>query len=177
MRQSKIQLVELKLGKILIAPNTKYKEPSSAEEAEGIDMALQSAKTICKSPEYWATPVDVDEKIRDHTYTVKLGIRTPPAGSGYPYNFEVQYSGVIVNFDPQDGNPDKFAAKYGLALLYGAVRDQIFTLTAKMKGGALLVPTMSFEDEEYEDLFAAHQRLTQASSKKKLEATEDASDN
>lgn len=171
MRQSKIQLVDLKLGKVLASANPRYKEPASPVEEENVDLALQSAKTICKSPEYWASHGEIDQSILDHTYTVKLGVRTPPGGTGYPFNLEVQFSGVIVNFDPTDGNPDKHAAKYGLALLYGAVRDQIYSLTAKMKGGPLLVPTMSFEDEEYEELLAAHERLTQAS-KKKLEASD-----
>ena len=161
MRHSKIQLVELTLGKVLVTPNSRYKDPATTAEAPA-DMGLQSAKTICKNPEFWEKQLDIDAAVRDHTYAVKLGIRTPPNSTGYPYNFEIQFTGVVVNFDSVDGDSDKLAAKYGLALLYGAIRDQLLSLTSKMKAGQLLVPTMSFEDEKYEDMFAAHQRLTSA---------------
>lgn len=172
MKQSKIQLVELTLGKVFVVPNNLYRDPSREDDEDSLNLDIQSAKTICKSPEFWDGNTSSDEQDVNHTYTVKLGIRTPPnLVTGYPYKFEVQYSGVIVNFDPADGNPNDMAAKYGLALLYGAIRDQIFALTSKMKSGPLLIPTMAFDDADFESMHAAHQRLLHES-KKKVEGQE-----
>jgi hypothetical protein len=170
MKQSKIQLANLYLVKVQLMENSRWDESEATDDQTG-KLALQSAKTIAKNPDYWDADDEVDEATRNHTYLVKLGIRTPPGSeNGYPYSFEVIFSGIIVNFDPTDGNSDQMATKYGLALLYGAVRDQVVGMTSKMKRGQLLLPTMSFEDETYEELFAAHERLEALREKKKLAA-------
>ncbi len=161
MKQSKIQLVDLTLVRLSFLNNPHYDNSPNDDKVDG-GLILQSAKTIHKFPEYWDDQkVDsVAEAIKDHTYRVKLGVRTiPDDRNAYPYQFEVMYSGVILVLDHLDGDPNVYAAKYGLTLLYGAIRDQVHALSSQMSRGRLLLPTMSFEDERYEDLLAAHEKI------------------
>jgi hypothetical protein len=173
MKQSKIQLSDLTLVRVRLALNQKYEEEELAQSPRNLQ--LQNAATIAKYPDYWTQGDNVDAYIKEHTYLVRLGIRTPPSENGYPYSFEIMFSGVIVNFDPADGNSDQLAAKYGLALLYGAIRDQIMGMTGKMKRGGLLLPTMSFEDETFDALSEAHVRMEANIEKRRL-ATQQAAE-
>lgn len=165
MKESKIQLLSLDLERVTFKKNPRYQKGSSQSEDDSVqNFALQSAKAITKSPEFWDDDDKVDPEAKEHTYTVRLGIRTPLREStAYPYQFEVIFSGVVVNFDHTDGDSDQLATKYGLALLYGAVRDQIIALSSKMKHGRLLLPTMSFDDDRYETLSAAHDAIVNKS--------------
>lgn len=158
MIPSKIQLVELTLIKSTIVENPLFitdKEDTTEQETDNFE--LQSAKTIC--------PVAIDHLAKSEfegfvQHRVRLGVRTPlKHGHGFPYSFEVIWSGIILNTDSKDGDPQEMAVKYGLALLYGAVRDHVFNLTARMSRGSLLVPTMSFQDETYEHLYDAHLQI------------------
>ncbi len=154
MRKSKIQLLQTSLLKLSIEPvaDLKYenRRPSNPFEYEKI--TLETSKACSKLREYWSALPPPVESIRETTYHVQLGLRTPADIDDVgPYRFEIVYSAVITVLpDRAKGSlsDDDMALQYGLTLLYGVIREQISTLTYKMSWGQVMLPTMTFLDEK-----------------------------
>ena len=154
MRRSKIQLLQTSLLKISIEPvaDSKYEDRVPSNPFEYEKVVLETSRSYLKLNEYWNGVKPPNESIRDSTYQVRLGLRTPTDLEEIgPYRFEVVYSAVIsILPDRAKGeiSEEDLALQYGLTLLYGVIREQISTLTCKMVWGQVMLPTMTFLDEK-----------------------------
>lgn len=154
MRKSDIQLLQTLLLKLTIEPvaDSKYanRRPSNPFEYEKI--VLETSKSCMKLSAYWSVTPPPIESLKDTTYHVQLGLRTPNGSDDVgPYKFEIVYSAVIAVLPDRDKgtiSEDDLALQYGLTLLYGVIREQISTLTYKMSWGQVMLPTMNFLDEK-----------------------------
>ena len=68
-------------------------------------------------------------------------------GKVAPYNLDIEVAGVfsIVSNMPVADRED-FVLVNGCAVLYGAIRDQVLTLTSRSARGPLMLPTVNFLD-------------------------------
>lgn len=144
MKASPIQLIESHLEKISVQPNRSYKNVKSADVDH---VTLQTFKRVVPAAEYWnkrKTPVD---GIESRTFLITLGVRTPTDEKFKgPYVFEVICSGVVICVPDGIGtmSAERAAREYGLSLMYGQVRENVAALTARMRSGIHMLPTVSF---------------------------------
>ena len=165
MKKSFIQLLQTSLLKLSIEPasDLKYenRRPSNPFEYEKI--VLETSKACSKLNEYWSALPPPIESVRETTYHVQLGLRTPTDLEDVgPYKFEIVYSAVITILpDRAKGklSDDDMALQYGLTLLYGVIREQISTLTYKMTWGQVMLPTMTFMDEKHSSFVNPDEQL------------------
>jgi len=154
MKKSKIQLLQTSLLKLSIepVPDLKYENRRPSNPFEYDKIVLETSKDCTKLSEYWSGIAPPIESIRETTYQVQLGLRTPTDMEDVgPYRFEIVYSAVIVVLPDRSVGKltdDDMALQYGLTLLYGVIREQISTLTYKMSWGQVMLPTMTFMDEK-----------------------------
>jgi len=154
MKKSNIQLLQTSLLKLSIepVPDLKYENRRPSNPFEYDKVILETSKECTKLREYWSGIAPPVESIRETTYHVQLGLRTPADSDEVgPYSFEIVCSAVIVVLpDRKVGKltDDDVALQYGLTLLYGIIREQISTLTYKMPWGQVMLPTMTFLDEK-----------------------------
>lgn len=148
MRLSPIQLLESNIEVLSIKRD--FDGDDAPERSLTSSLDLQVYKNIEQVNDYW----NKDEKLeppelRNRTYEVTLGIRTPPQKNFEQYHFEIVVTGVIVclpeNF--QHKSVADMAHEYGLTLLYGIIREQFAATTARMRGGTKMLPTLSFIGE------------------------------
>ena len=83
-------------------------------------------------------------------YGVKLRISVEnKEGKIAPYDLDVEVAGVfeIINKKIKKEEREEMVTVNGCAVLYSAIRDQIMTLTARSVRGALILPTVNFQDK------------------------------
>ncbi len=154
MKKSDIQLLQTSLLKLSIepVPNPKFEIRRPSNPFEYDKVVLETSRECTTLSEYWSGIEPPMESIRETTYHVQLGLRTPADSDDVgPYRFEIVYSAVIVVMpDRKVGKltDDDMALQYGLTLLYGIIREQISTLTYKMPWGQVMLPTLTFLDEK-----------------------------
>ncbi len=149
MKLSPIQLLESSLEVVSI------KRDFNTSTSEGISLTssvdFQVYKELRQELNYWEASDQVDPPdLRNRTYVVSLGIRTPPDKNYNQYNFEIVATGVVVCL------PEKFENKsvedmvfeYGLTLLYGMIREQFAATTSRMRSGTKVLPTLNFLGEK-----------------------------
>lgn len=164
MKSSPIQVLESFPEKILLTIAESFDEKTQSGSFEKLDM--QVFRNIADFPDFWDEPPPV-EGLEKKTYKVTLGIRTPKDKSAGPYLFEFVTSGVVVCVrDVGDKSSRDIAYEYGLTILYGNIREQIATLTSRMRPGIRFLPTLSFIGEKpHEPVLKDSKRVV---SKKKL---------
>jgi|GEM_PF-2623104 hypothetical protein len=154
MKKSDIQLLQTSLLKLSLepVPDSKFENRRPSNPFEYAKVVLETSKECTKLREYWTGIAPPVESIRETTYHVQLGLRTPAGSDDVgPYRFEIVCSAVIVVMpDRKVGKltDDDVALQYGLTLLYGIIREQISTLTYKMPWGQVMLPTLTFLDEK-----------------------------
>jgi preprotein translocase subunit SecB len=82
-------------------------------------------------------------------FAVKLKLKVDnKEGQPSDYLFDVEAVGYFVlQFNTKsDIEAHDIAHTNGAALLYGAIRDQLFTLSTRFPGGPLILPTVHFLD-------------------------------
>lgn len=65
-----------------------------------------------------------------------------------PYKIDVALEGLILipkGAEKLD-DPEDLAAVNGASFLWGAVREQVLTITSRMRGGPVVMPSMKFHD-------------------------------
>lgn len=147
MKSSPVQLLQSTIEKISVDANLEF---DSKITPFGEDVELQ-VREICEPfPDFWnaqerTPPI---EELPARTYLVRLAIRSNPEKSKeIPYSFELIFSGVVASVPSFVDMPAADSARqYGLAMLYGAMREQFLTMTSRMPHGARLLPTASFMD-------------------------------
>lgn len=65
-----------------------------------------------------------------------------------PYTIEVAVEGVVLipKGAEQYGAPEDLAAVNGASLLWSAVREQVLSITSRMRAGPAMLPTVHFHD-------------------------------
>lgn len=139
MLPSKLQLHELyylsiKIAARPITPNADESVPfnfNGVNIAEGVDLT------------------EVDEDKEDpKLFVLKFRILIEnKEGKIAPYDIDIDAAGVFsVNPSLPLAERQEFVLINGCSVLYGAIRDQILTLTARSARGPLLLPTVNFLD-------------------------------
>lgn len=147
MKPSPVQLLQSTIEKISVDANLDF-DPQQDEQL-GDNVELQVRELCEPFPQYWETQGQTPpiEGLEDRTFVVRLAIRTDPElAASLPYAFELIFSGVVAS-DPSWKHPQA-ARQYGLAMIYGAMREQFLTMTSRMPHGARLLPTVSFMDPD-----------------------------
>ncbi len=65
-----------------------------------------------------------------------------------PYKMDVAIEGVILILKGAEelGDPEDLAAVNGASMLWSAVREQILTITSRMRAGPVVLPSVHFHD-------------------------------
>jgi hypothetical protein len=65
-----------------------------------------------------------------------------------PYKIDIAVEGIILipKGAEQLGDPEDLAAVNGTSLLWSAVREQVLTITSRMRAGPVVLPTVHFHD-------------------------------
>lgn len=65
-----------------------------------------------------------------------------------PYTIDIATEGVVLVPDGAEklGAPEDLAVVNGTSLLWSAVREQVLSLTARMRAGPVMLPTVHFHD-------------------------------
>lgn len=65
-----------------------------------------------------------------------------------PYKIDVAIEGVILILRGAEklGDPEDLAAVNGASMLWSAVRDQVLTITSRMRAGPVVLPSVHFHD-------------------------------
>lgn len=147
MKLSPIQLLESFPEKVWVERNKSEGAPEDGESVfDRID--LQVFKRIEPFPDFWedAPPVP---GLKDRTFRLTLGVRTPEETKVGAYVFEFVVTGAIACIPETLGgrNPEDVAFEYGLAILYGMIREQFASISSRMQPGIRLLPTLSFMGE------------------------------
>ena len=139
MQLSPVQLLESKFIKVLVEINHEHKE--SKDSASGGELEIEHMMHIEKHDSS-NTP-----NPNHPCYVLVLGLRSGTDEPSTRYKFELVVT-AIVSIDPtkfkEGWNLDDTATKFGFNILYGQIREVLTTLTGRMNGGTLLLPTMSF---------------------------------
>jgi hypothetical protein len=146
MKLSPIQLLESSIEKILVE---RVRGDVSKEEGEMSNtLDFQVFKEIKPLPGFWEQPPEPAD-LKERTFMVTLGIRTPATKSFHNYGFELVVSGVLVSLreEYRSHSVQDMVLEYGLTLLYGIAREQFTATTARMSNGPCVLPTMSFIGE------------------------------
>jgi hypothetical protein len=143
MKASPIQLLSSTLDRVKVEANSEYVDSPKARSDE---LVLESFKQWEPCPEYWSDEDVSVPGVESRTYRITLGVRTPKSQSGSPYAFDVICSGVVVCLPEGVGDlsPEQAAYQYGCSILFGIIREQVVSLTARMAHGLRLLPTVSF---------------------------------
>lgn len=70
-----------------------------------------------------------------------------------PYKIDVAVEGLILipKGAEQVGDSEDLAAVNGASMLWGAIREQVTTITSRMRAGAVVMPSMNFLDLKKEN--------------------------
>ncbi|BBU69632.1 protein-export chaperone SecB [Fluviibacter phosphoraccumulans] len=146
MKLSPIQLLQSSVQQITVFSVDTEKPELSQPMLSTLD--FQVLKEIQLNKQFWDDEPNAGT-MKDRTYRVTLGIRTPEDKSFHQYRFEIVLTGVVVSMQeafPQHSVED-MVFEYGLTLLFGIAREQLATTTARMSNGSCLLPTMNFMGE------------------------------
>ena len=148
MKPSPVQLLQSTIEKFSVEANMLGSD-RAAPTSEDVQLQV---KAFCEPfAGFWEDQVPPVDGIEERTFMVRLSIRTEPDGAAsIPYSFELVFSGVVACF-PETLNgfvPALTARQYGLAMIYGAMREQFLTFTSRMPHGARLLPTVSFMEPD-----------------------------
>jgi hypothetical protein len=146
MKLSPIQLLESSVEKILVERIRGDAGEQAHEMSDTLD--FQVFKEIKPFPEFWVQPPE-PALLKETTFVVTLGIRTPAGKSFHGYGFELVVSGVLASLQEsyRSHGVQDMVFEYGLTLLYGIAREQFTATTARMSNGPCVLPTMSFIGE------------------------------
>ena len=146
MKPSPIQLMRSTIEKLSVEVNSDYQ--SGTEDAQLMEnLVLQFKEDFRPLDGHWSeqNPVPMPG-IEQRTFSVSLGIRTDPDDLKGPYSFEVVASGIVACVPERvhELTAAEAARQYGLAMIYGSMREQLLTVTSRMVHGGRLLPTVSF---------------------------------
>lgn len=148
MRLSPIQLLESNLEVVSIKRDFDGHDLPERSLTSSLD--LQVYKDVHQIFDYWGPEENPEPpELKNRTYAVSLGIRTPPQKNYEKFHFEFVVTGVIVCLRESftSKSVHDMVHEYGLTLLYGIIREQFAATTSRMRGGTKMLPTLSFMGE------------------------------
>lgn len=79
-------------------------------------------------------------------YFVSLAVTSSHGeNSNFPYDFKAAVFGAFeIELTDQIKDPERLAVVNGVSMLYGIVRDQFLSMTARFVSGPMLLPTLDF---------------------------------
>ena len=144
MRLSPIQLLESGIERIFV----ERVRDDAKDQSMLVNLDFQVFKEIRAFPDFWNEEPE-PATLRDRTFRVTLGLRTPPEKHFQKYRFELVVSGVLMAMPEsfRGRSVQDMVLEYGLTLLYGIAREQLAATSARMLNGTCTLPTMSFLGE------------------------------
>ena len=111
---------------------------------EGVALRTQVSCTPLEQEDHRGTPhfvtlrVQIDNELRDGEPEQRLS----------PYLLDVEAGAVIILARGAErlGDPGDLIAVNGPALIWGAIREQVATMTARMPAGTAMLPSVNFHD-------------------------------
>ncbi|MCZ8388263.1 hypothetical protein BI147_00085 [Achromobacter xylosoxidans] len=82
-----------------------------------------------------------------HEFIVRLRVRSEltSANEGFPYTFDVDIEGMFsIEHDGEIEERKRLVVCNGASILYGSIREQILSLSARHRYGPVMLPTASF---------------------------------
>lgn len=82
-----------------------------------------------------------------HEFIVRLQVRSEltSANSDFPYTFDVDIEGMFsIDHDGEIEDRKRLVVCNGASILYGSIREQILSLSARHRYGPVMLPTASF---------------------------------
>jgi preprotein translocase subunit SecB len=145
MKRSPLQLKHLLFQKVFVdAAVTNMEDENEAEENEAIEFDFEGV----------SIDSNIDIKCQDEAsiepscYVVHYAFRiNNEEGKKCPYLIECIVSGLfeVVGKVPKEER-ETFVKVNGTTLLFGAIREQIASITSRSINGMLLLPTVNFLD-------------------------------
>jgi preprotein translocase subunit SecB len=140
MQRSPLELQHYHFSRLeLVAQTGTDGSPSSVHTGqypsfEGVD---SSADVQVAAPNDQTSPFQFALKL-------KLAGGSKTEQSQFPYAFVVEVEGFFQVEAPDEEAGRNLLVGNGAAILYGAVREQLLTLSARFSQGPMLLPTVSF---------------------------------
>jgi len=111
---------------------------------EGVALKTQVSFTSLDQEDQRGTPhfvilrVQIDNEGRDGEPNQRLS----------PYVLDIEAGAVIILAHGAErlGNPEDLVAVNGPALIWGAIREQVAAMTARMPAGTVMLPSVNFHD-------------------------------
>ncbi|AZR93263.1 hypothetical protein BBB39_05330 [Bordetella trematum] len=82
-----------------------------------------------------------------HEFIVRLRVRSEltSANAEFPYTFDVDIEGMFsIDHDGEIEERKRLVVCNGASILYGSIREQILSLSARHRYGPIMLPTASF---------------------------------
>jgi preprotein translocase subunit SecB len=84
--------------------------------------------------------------VKDGIFAFRLTLQLPPENERFAYAFEIILTGIFKVDDKYKGDAEKIADANGPAVLFGAAREIIATVSGRGHFPALSLPTVHFQD-------------------------------
>lgn len=162
MKISPLQLVHLSFRKISVEVDVAHL-PSEGQTSvdehslfDGVVIKSQVSKTQLQDEDARGTPYFL-------TFSLALDNKPDPASTRQkfsPYLLDIEVGAVVILCHGAEklGDPEDLVAVNGPALIWGAIREQVATLTARMPAGTALLPSVNFHDLKKSALEAASEQ-------------------
>lgn len=165
MNIAPIQMVDLSFRKLSVEVDFDL-VPATGEARdahallEGVALRTQVSCTSLDQEDQRGTPhfvtlrVQIDNQLRDGEPDQRLS----------PYLLDVEAGAVIILARGAErlGNPEDLIAVNGPALIWGAIREQVATMTARMPAGTAMLPSVNFHDLKKSNREKAAELTTEA---------------
>ena len=142
MQPSPLKLVHYHLVELDIKPEEKF-DPHTNQELGYPDFtnADFSAKIRLATPEGETDPYEfmVKLELEGHAQKKKEGL--------FPYRFSIGAEGIVrYSGDKTLDDRKELVVVNGSAMLYGALREQLLSITGRFQHGPMMLPTVNFLD-------------------------------
>lgn len=162
MKISPLQLVHLSFRKISVEVDAQHLPPEPQPDVDehslfdGVVLKSQVSKTRLQDDDTRGTPYFL-------TFSLVLDNQPDPASTRQkfsPYRLDIEVGAVVILRHGAEklGDPEDLVAVNGPALIWGAIREQVATLTARMPAGTALLPSVNFHDLKKSALEAASEQ-------------------
>lgn len=139
MDRSPVSLLDYFPKQLEIRPNPEYVEPDP-DTFPAIDV-----NGIVSEIEFGLAHRMSSPDVR--VYGIRLTLRSAPQANGIPYQFVIALEGFVdidESQEPDQSKRDQLAAVNGPAVLYGAAREMLLSVTHRFPKGPLLLPSVNF---------------------------------
>jgi len=123
----------------------------SVEARKGVDMdALAQGDSVYPEIDEkvdFRIEIELGERVgHDDDFAVRLALSgEPQEDSNFPYRFSAEIEGMFtISGDDDNDTRKKIVVVNGASMLYGAIRDQLMSITARHMYGAMMLPSADF---------------------------------